>query len=166
MQAPIELQSPESVTVHEAGHQFWYGLVGTNEFEEAWLDEGLNDYHEAKAIELFYGPAGWGRRYFGGKDARGRQRGFPVLAPGVLVGRGEAALADLREFGRRDPMARPSWQFESSDVVLPQRLPQAGARLQDARGARRRRDDDADPAHLGAPLPLRAPDHARTSSPP
>jgi len=39
-----------------------------------------------------------------------------VLAPGVFVGRGEAALADLRAFGRRDPMARPSWQFESSDV--------------------------------------------------
>ena len=24
---------PESVTVHEAGHQFWYGIVATNEFE-------------------------------------------------------------------------------------------------------------------------------------
>ena len=37
------------MTVHEAGHQFWYGLVGTNEFQEAWLDEGFNQYHEAKA---------------------------------------------------------------------------------------------------------------------
>jgi hypothetical protein len=116
LQAKVELQSPESVTLHEAGHQFWYGLVGTNEFEEAWLDEGLNDYHEAKALELFYGPAGWGRRYFGGKDARGRPRGFPVLAPGVSIGRGEGGLGELREFGRSDPMARASWQFESADA--------------------------------------------------
>ena len=42
--APPALQSPESVTIHECGHQFWYGLVGNNEFEEAWLDEGFNSY--------------------------------------------------------------------------------------------------------------------------
>ena len=27
------MHRPESVTVHEAGHQFWYGLVGNNEYE-------------------------------------------------------------------------------------------------------------------------------------
>ena len=37
---------PESVTVHEAGHQFWYGIVATNEFEHAWMDEGLNTYSD------------------------------------------------------------------------------------------------------------------------
>ena len=35
---------PELVTVHEFGHQFWYGLVANNEFEEAWLDEGFTSY--------------------------------------------------------------------------------------------------------------------------
>ena len=39
-----DLKRPEEVTVHEAGHQFWYGLVGTNEFEDAWLDEGFNTF--------------------------------------------------------------------------------------------------------------------------
>ena len=56
--APEALQSPEGVTVHEAGHQFWYGLVGNNEFEEAWLDEGFNSYHEEKADWLWLGPVG------------------------------------------------------------------------------------------------------------
>ncbi len=53
-QAPHKL-SPESVTVHEFGHQFWYGLVGNNEFEEAWLDEGFNSYSEARALRREYG---------------------------------------------------------------------------------------------------------------
>lgn len=46
----------EIVTIHEFGHQYWYGMVGSNEFEESWLDEGLNDDSEARAMELAYGP--------------------------------------------------------------------------------------------------------------
>ncbi|PYV22070.1 MAG: hypothetical protein DMG24_17870, partial [Acidobacteria bacterium] len=46
--------SPEGVTVHEFGHQFWYGLVGNNEFEEAWLDEGFNTYSDGKVIDVAY----------------------------------------------------------------------------------------------------------------
>jgi aminopeptidase N len=48
--------SPEGVIVHEFGHQFWYGLVGNNEFEEAWLDEGFNSYSTGKVLERAYGP--------------------------------------------------------------------------------------------------------------
>lgn len=47
---------PESVTIHEAGHQFWYGLVGNNEFEAAWLDEGLNSYTDSEVLHRVYGP--------------------------------------------------------------------------------------------------------------
>lgn len=46
---------PESVTVHEAGHQFWYGLVGNNEFEAAWLDEGFNSYTDSEVLWRVYG---------------------------------------------------------------------------------------------------------------
>ena len=42
--APKSVQRPEGVTVHESGHQFLYGPVASNEFEEAWLDEGFNTY--------------------------------------------------------------------------------------------------------------------------
>ncbi len=45
----------EVVVIHEIGHQWWYGMVGSNEFEESWLDEGLNDDSEARAMELAYG---------------------------------------------------------------------------------------------------------------
>ncbi|MCY2959759.1 MAG: M1 family metallopeptidase [Planctomycetota bacterium] len=49
------MQSPESVTVHEAGHQFWYGLVANNEFEASWLDEGFNTFTQNDALWLRYG---------------------------------------------------------------------------------------------------------------
>ena len=48
--APAGSGSPEGVTVHEAGHQFWYGLVGNNEFEHAWMDEGLNTFSTARVL--------------------------------------------------------------------------------------------------------------------
>jgi len=56
---------PEDVTIHEFGHQFWYGLVGNNEFEEAWLDEGFNTYSTGKVIEATYGAGCAYERLFG-----------------------------------------------------------------------------------------------------
>lgn len=45
----------ETTTEHEFGHQYWYGMVATNEFEEAWLDEGINSYTEAKVMAALFG---------------------------------------------------------------------------------------------------------------
>lgn len=47
--------SLERVVAHEVAHQYWYGMVATNEFEEAWLDEGLTSYAEDKFMALEYG---------------------------------------------------------------------------------------------------------------
>ncbi len=61
---PVGGGSPEGVTIHEAGHQFWYGLVGNNEFEHAWLDEGLNTFSTARAYDVTYGERLWKERFF------------------------------------------------------------------------------------------------------
>ena len=45
----------DEVVVHEFGHQFWQGQVGTNEFEAAWMDEGFNTYSTGKVMDLAYG---------------------------------------------------------------------------------------------------------------
>ncbi|MGN7384311.1 MULTISPECIES: M1 family metallopeptidase [unclassified Paenibacillus] len=45
----------ERVVVHEIGHQFFYGMVASNEFEEAWLDEGFTSYAEDLVMEQEYG---------------------------------------------------------------------------------------------------------------
>ncbi len=108
--APRELQSPEGVTIHEAGHQFWYGLVANNEFEEAWLDEGFDTYMTSKATDHSLGPEGWGRRYFGGRG-RGERAGWPVVAPGVEIPRGSDSLAELRDVGEEDVMAKKAWTY-------------------------------------------------------
>ena len=64
--APVSQGEPEEVTVHEAGHQFWYGLVANNEFEHAWMDEGVNTFSTARTLAQSSTPLFFGKRYFGG----------------------------------------------------------------------------------------------------
>lgn len=45
----------ERTVIHEIAHQYWYGMVASNEFEEAWLDEGLASYTEDKLMNAIYG---------------------------------------------------------------------------------------------------------------
>jgi hypothetical protein len=40
----------DSVTIHEFGHGYFYGILGSNEFEEPMLDEGLNEYWETRTF--------------------------------------------------------------------------------------------------------------------
>ena len=62
----VTFSTPEEVVIHEVGHQFFYGIVGTNEFEDAWMDEGINTYATARALLEEYGTTYHERRYFGG----------------------------------------------------------------------------------------------------
>ncbi|MGA8270148.1 MAG: M1 family metallopeptidase [Candidatus Sulfotelmatobacter sp.] len=52
---PKGLALPEVVVEHEFGHQYWYGMVATNEFEDAWMDEGINSYTEVKVLDSILG---------------------------------------------------------------------------------------------------------------
>ena len=45
----------EQAAEHEFGHQYWYGMVATNEFEDAWLDEGINSYTEVTVMNSILG---------------------------------------------------------------------------------------------------------------
>ncbi|HVO24145.1 MAG TPA: M1 family metallopeptidase [Candidatus Margulisiibacteriota bacterium] len=90
---PGGVRLPESVTVHEFGHQYWYGMVASNEFEEAWLDEGINSYLEGKIMDAGYG------------------RGSYVDVWGVHLD--SVTLHRLRYLtsAQHDPMTRYAWQF-------------------------------------------------------
>lgn len=41
--------------VHETAHQWWYGVVGNDQIDEAWLDEGFATYSEGVFTEKEYG---------------------------------------------------------------------------------------------------------------
>ncbi len=57
--APEWLRIPlEMTVVHEFGHQYFYGMLANNEFEEAWLDEGINSYLETKVMDDEWGTGG------------------------------------------------------------------------------------------------------------
>ena len=52
---PEGLRIVEMVTVHEFGHQYFMGMLASNEFEEPWLDEGFNTYMENRTMDYYYG---------------------------------------------------------------------------------------------------------------
>ncbi len=95
--------NPEEVVIHEFGHQYWYGMVGTNEFEESWLDEGFNTYSTGKIIDLVYGP----------QDVPLHLLSVPVAG---LLGLPQVT-SETRDrmvylqFGKLDPVMVPAWKY-------------------------------------------------------
>jgi hypothetical protein len=53
---PNSIHTSESLLVHEFVHQYFMGMVATNEKEEAWLDEGFTTYYEDRIIDDLFGP--------------------------------------------------------------------------------------------------------------
>jgi hypothetical protein len=52
---PPGVLAPEIVTIHEMGHQWFYGLVASNEERWPLLDEGLNQFAEQDAMAKWLG---------------------------------------------------------------------------------------------------------------
>ena len=91
---PEGLKLPEVVVEHEFGHQYWYGMVATNEFEEAWLDEGINSYTEVKILE----------------DVLGRDTSIVNLF-GMTAGEREVQRLQYMSEADLDPMTRFAYKF-------------------------------------------------------
>jgi hypothetical protein len=98
-----DVLSPEGVIVHEFGHGYWYGLVANNEFEEAWLDEGINTYSTGRVLARAYGPGAYSF------DLMGIPLASVFRMPKVLdyVTDREAAIKIVKY----DPVFRASWLF-------------------------------------------------------
>lgn len=44
----------DNVITHEVGHNWFYGILGSNERDHAWMDEGINSYYEYRYVQTKY----------------------------------------------------------------------------------------------------------------
>jgi Peptidase family M1 domain len=93
---PKGLYLPEIVIEHEFGHQYWYGMVATNEFEDAWMDEGINSYTEVKVLDSILGKKTSGINMLGATLGEREQQRL-----------GYIGVADL------DPIAQKAYDYYS-----------------------------------------------------
>jgi hypothetical protein len=84
----------EDVTAHELGHQYFYGIVGSDEVEEAFLDEGLNETFTDWALDRMFGP-----------------RCSAVDFLGVCLSMVDEEWIGYRGAVRRAPIATPGYRF-------------------------------------------------------
>ena len=103
--APANVLRPEGVTVHEVGHQWWYGMSASNEFEESWLDEGLNSWSESRVQKYTYSPSRYMVRFFGG---------IPFVVDSLEIPFETASLAAVRRSGQSDVMTRRGWEYRDN----------------------------------------------------
>ncbi|MEX1187941.1 MAG: M1 family metallopeptidase [Bacteroidia bacterium] len=45
----------DNVTAHEVGHNWFYGILASNERDFPWMDEGMNSFYDERYTELKYG---------------------------------------------------------------------------------------------------------------
>ena len=101
-----DVLSPEGVIIHEFGHNYWYGMVANNEFEEAWLDEGINTYSTGKAVAAAYGPGKLPLRF------NGLPLTWFINVPAVYDWQTDRLLSGT--VAKLDPIVNYSWKFYNS----------------------------------------------------
>jgi hypothetical protein len=89
---------PEDALEHEFGHQYWYGMVATNEFEDAWMDEGVNQYTQIKILDSIFGAST-----------------SLVNMWGLTAGQVDEARISYEGVADLDPLARNGWQYADSN---------------------------------------------------
>lgn len=44
----------ESVAIHEIGHNWFYGILASNERNDPWIDEGFTSYYECRYMDFYH----------------------------------------------------------------------------------------------------------------
>ncbi len=92
---PEQVLVPEIVTVHELGHQWFYGLVATNEAAWPFLDEGINQFAETDAM------------------ARWKGAGSAASLLGLQVGDDAIQAVAGNKAAQDEPVAQPASAFST-----------------------------------------------------
>ncbi len=95
------ISRPEGVTIHEFGHGYFYGLVGNNEFENAWMDEGFTSFLDSEVYYTAYGNPLYSRSFFG----------IPFTFKDVEIPIESSGIASHRQTYNMDELQRFAWEF-------------------------------------------------------
>ncbi len=103
---PLGIKATEIVTVHEFGHQYFYGMLASNEFEEAWLDEGMNTWLELSVMRRYYGGEA-------GKQSALADKTSAIDFMGIRIGNPEQSRASYTSpsNAKRDTVVKPVWTY-------------------------------------------------------
>ncbi len=93
-------QGLDEVITHEVGHNWFYGVLGFNERDHAWMDEGINSYYDHR----------YSRRYYPGSSLDSYVPAF--LQGGSKLEAGEAAYLYLARQNRDQSPATTSDGFD------------------------------------------------------
>jgi hypothetical protein len=91
----LGVRSVEAVTVHELGHQWFYGLLASDEHSWPFLDEGLTSYAESVALSERFG------------------NGSLFSLAGIQLSETYGMRALAAAFGKDEPAAQPAANFAS-----------------------------------------------------
>ena len=84
----------EMTTIHEFIHNYWHGMVASNEFEESWLDEGITNYTEYRIVDQYYG-----------------EKTGAVDMLGIEIGERNMLRVFYIQNPKRDRILRPAWTY-------------------------------------------------------
>ncbi len=105
---------PEMVTIHEFTHGYWMGLLASNEFEESWMDEGINTFTESVMVDRKYGT-------------------YMSVPPGIGFKNEEMNRAQAALTQDHDPILSTAWKYVSENSYGRNSYPQPGTTIQQIR---------------------------------
>ena len=70
----------ETTIVHEIGHNWFYGILGFNERDYPWMDEGINTFYQSLYEEKYYGDKSLIEMYSGQENPQLRRLGISPMA--------------------------------------------------------------------------------------
>lgn len=96
----------DATIAHEVGHNWFYGVLGTNERDHAWMDEGINNYYQKIYEGQKYG-------FYNGLHVDGKfmQPRVPRDATGV-------AISSMEHIKRSQPIDTTAAAYTSLSYLL------------------------------------------------
>lgn len=107
---------PEQITVHELGHQYFQGMLASNEVEEPWLDEGLTSWFTHKVMQRTYQSLLASRRFQIGTDTQERIGYFMAPSLDPLTAQGHKTRNEQSYFVMA--YAKPTLVLDQLEALL------------------------------------------------